>query len=76
MYRNQHKQKETPLIKADGSLNIKSPTSGNARTLRRRSLSGTQCPNMSSTTSVGVNLNGFSKCQMNSHFKPQPQYLL
>ncbi|KAL1821037.1 kinesin-like protein KIN-14L isoform X2 [Daucus carota subsp. sativus] len=58
--RNQHKQKETPLIKADGSLNIKSPTSGNARTLRRRSLSGTQCPNMSSTTSVGVNLNGFS----------------
>lgn len=62
MYRTQLKQKETPVIATDGMLNMKSPVSRNARPLRRQSLSGTQSPVMSSTTSVGVISNGFRKC--------------
>ncbi|KAK1386615.1 Calponin-homology (CH) domain-containing protein [Heracleum sosnowskyi] len=57
--RNQLKQKETLVIATDGMLNMKSPVSRNARPLRRQSLSGTQSPVMSSTTSIGVISNGF-----------------
>ncbi|KAL8133414.1 uncharacterized protein LOC141712521 [Apium graveolens] len=57
--RNQLKQKGSPVIATDGMLNMKSPVPRNARPLRRQSLSGTQSPVMSSTTSVGEISNGF-----------------